>query len=396
MRKVTLFVNGFPDRARPSYGIFNRRVATELSKHVDLTIVVPMALRPGRKLVWEEECEGIPVIRVSAPMVPGLAKLNLRLFRAFLQKPLHPCLQRADIVHSVGVEFAGLLAGELGRRHQYCHVTQIINNLFCLRGVDFATYPFMETLGSSVGGIICNSRSLEAAARRFFPRTALVRTIYRGTDLALFSPDAVPAGIFPERDGVKFLFLGGVPGYADRIYGRNTKGGLTLMEAWTRSEDDLDRLGATLFFGGPDADIRRVLKWRDALKHPRNVRLGGMVPPGDVPGHVRAADVVLVPSLEEGCPNIVFESCASGRAVVGSDIDSLTELIGDGDCGFTAKAGDPVAWAEALVRLAHPEARSEIRARGAAARKKAERLFDHRDYARNLLTIYGEASGRSG
>ena len=328
-------------------------------------------------------------------MIPGMAKLNLRLFHVFLQKPMHPFLQHADVVHSVGVEFAGLLAGAWGTRHGYCHVSQFINNVLCLRGDDITTYPFFGTLRDSVRGIICNSRSLESTAHRLFPRTSLVRTAYRGTELTRFTPRGPQASLFPEGAGMKFLFLGGVPSYPDRIHGRNTKGGLTLMEAWRHAEEVLVRMGATLFFGGPDAEIGLVRKWQASLQYPGNVRLGSMVSPGDVPDHLRAADVVLVPSMEEGCPNIVFESFASGRVVMGSDIAPLAELIGDGECGFMVKAGDSVGWSEALIRLAAPDARSGIRAKGDAARIKAERFFDHRDYAKQLVTIYQGALGGS-
>ena len=392
---LALLVNGFPDRERPHYGVFNQRAATELSKHVHLTVLVPMAMRPGRLRVKEEEHEGISVMRVAAPMIPGMDRLNLRLFHAFLRGPLDSCLKRSDIVHSVGVEFAGLLAAALGRRHDYCHVTQIINDLRCLKRPGFDRYPFLETLRERVNGIVCNSRALEETARRFFPGTSLVRTAYRGADLACFSPDGPRAAALAGR-GIRFLFIGGIPAYSGRQYGANTKGGLTLMDAWRRAEGRLASVGATLFFGGPGSDGGRVSGWRATLQHPESVLVGGIVRPQDVPGYLRAADMVLIPSLEEGCPNVAFEALASGRAVVGSDIGPLVEILGDGQCGLTVKAGDARAWEDALVALAMPDGIGRIRAMGAAARKRAETLYDHRDYARRLLEIYREACGSAG
>lgn len=386
---VVLVVSGFPDASRPSYGIFNRRVAGELSGRVDLTVVVPQALKPGRRLWAEEDQEGIHVIRVAAPMIPGCPRLNLRLFHAGLQRPMQRLLRRADVVHSVGVEFTGLWIGSLSRRRTFRHATQLINDLRQLKHADFGAYPYLDALRRNLDGILCNSRSLEATARHYFPEVPRVRTAYRGADLAVFSPDGPRAPIFPEGEGCRFLFLGGLPAYPDRTFGRNTKGGLTLMEAWSLAEDDLARTGAALFFGGPDSQGPQAQVWKNSLRHSPNVRLGGMVPPADVPAALRAADVVLVPSLEEGCPNVAFEAFASGRAVVGSDIAPIVELVGT-ESGCTVPAGNAEAWRNALVRLADPGARTDVRSRGAAARARAERLFDQRNYAKKLVEFYGE------
>lgn len=387
---VVLVVSGFPDSSRPSYGIFNRRVAGELSGRVDLTVIAPRAWKPGRRRWEEEDYEGIHVIRVAAPMLPGFPRLNLRLFHAGLQRPMQRHLRRADVVHSVGVEFTGLWVGSMARQRSFRHVTQVINDLRRLKNADFGTYPYLGALRRNLDGILCNSRSLEATARQYFPEVPLVRTAYRGADLALFSPEGERAPIFPGGEGCRFLFLGGIPAYPDRIFGRNTKGGLTLMEAWSRAEDDLARSGAALVFGGPDSQSPQALAWRNSLKHPQNVRLGGMTSPSEVPAVLRSADVVLVPSLEEGCPNVAFEAFSSGRAVVGSDIPPVAELVGDGECGFTVPAGDAGAWRDVLVRLADPAARAGIRSLGAAARNRAERRFDQRNYAKKLVEIYGE------
>jgi glycosyltransferase involved in cell wall biosynthesis len=76
--------------------------------------------------------------------------------------------------------------------------------------------------------------------------------------------------------------------------------------------------------------------------------------------------------------------------LIGSDIASIAELVGAGAGGFTVAAGDVAAWRDALVRVAAPAARADLLARGVAARKTAERLFDQRNYARKLVEMYRE------
>ncbi len=386
---VLFFASGFPSIDRPNSGIFNLRAAGELAKLVDLTIVAPRAWRPGRRGWSEEIYEGLRVIRPAAPLAPGAPRLTLRLFRACLQRPVQALFARADVVHSVGVEFAGLLVGAMARKRRCRHVAQVINELARQR-IEFESYPYLDALRRNLDGVVCNSRALETSVRRYFPQVPLVRTAYRGADLSGFSPSGERAPVFPESASVRLVYLGGLPVYADRAFGADTKGGLTLMEAWRRSEDELACAGVALFFGGPDSQSPVARAWQDSLKHPGLVRLGGMVPPDGVPAVLRAADAVLVPSREEGCPNIAFETFASGRALIGSDIAPIAELFGAGEGGFTVAAGDVAAWRDALVRLAEPGARASLQARGASARKMAERLFDQRSYARKLVEIYGE------
>jgi len=387
-------VSGFPDERRPGQGIFNLRTAQELAQQVDLTVVVPQAMRPGRPRISVERGGGMAVVRISAPVVPRAPRLTLRLYRNFITAPLAPYLGAAEVVHSVGAEFAGLLAGSLRGRFRYRHVTQLMNDLRNLRAPRFEVYPYLGTLRRNLHGILCNSRTLEETARRYFPEVDFVRTAYRGTDLALFAPEEAGGGL--HAGPVRFLYLGGLPPYPDRTFGANTKGGITLMEAWSRGEDALRATGTTLLFGGPESSSERAREWAARLKYPDGVRLVGVVPPAQVPQLLSEADMVVIPSLEEGCPNIAFEALASGKAVLASDIGPLAEVVVHGECGLNLPAGNAIALKEALVEYSKPARRDELAAMGIAARARAERLFDHRNYARMVVGFYEEliAAGR--
>jgi glycosyltransferase involved in cell wall biosynthesis len=365
----------------------------ELSRRADLTVIVPMAMRPGRRLRSVGLEQGLRVVRVCAPVIPGMEQATLWLFHAFLGISLRPFWRGLDIVHSVGVEFSGLLAGAFSARYGYCHVTQFINDLRYFRRGAFKDFPFLARTRRHLRGILCNSRALESEARRLFPEVAPVRTLYRGTDLALFHPEK---GCEPEAGpslGIRFLFLGGLPPYPDRTYGRDTKGGMTLMAAWQAQEDALYDAGATLFLGGPDADGPISRAWRNNLRHPERVELAGLVPPLEMPDRLRRADIVLLPSREEGCPNLAFEAMASGRPIAGGDIGPLRELIDPGEDGWLLTAGDPAAWGAGLVSMARNFDGPRLQALGRSARMKAERKFDHTRYSDELIAFYRDAIG---
>lgn len=70
------------------------------------------------------------------------------------------------------------------------------------------------------------------------------------------------------------------------------------------------------------------------------------------------ADIFVIPSLEENLPNTILESFAAGTPVAGFAAGGIANMVQEGVNGALAEAGNPVALADAIVRLLkapHPE-----------------------------------------
>lgn len=100
-----------------------------------------------------------------------------------------------------------------------------------------------------------------------------------------------------------------------------------------------------------------------------------------------ALDVVALSSLNEGSPVSLIEAMAAGRAVVGTRVGGVPEVIRDGATGVLVSPSDPPALARALAGLLDDpdarrklgnDARDEARERWTAARllRDIERLYD--------------------
>lgn len=94
-----------------------------------------------------------------------------------------------------------------------------------------------------------------------------------------------------------------------------------------------------LFVG--DGPLRlSMTEWVAEHRLNSNVHFAGWRP--DVPELLKAADVLVLPSLWEGMPNIVLEAMAAGLPVVVSRIEGTEELIRDGETGLLATPGSVV------------------------------------------------------
>jgi len=72
----------------------------------------------------------------------------------------------------------------------------------------------------------------------------------------------------------------------------------------------------------------------------------------DVPGLIAQADVLALPSLQEGLPQVVLEAMAAGKPVVSSCLPGIDELIQDGQTGILVPPADSGALAHAIETLA--------------------------------------------
>jgi glycosyltransferase involved in cell wall biosynthesis len=65
-----------------------------------------------------------------------------------------------------------------------------------------------------------------------------------------------------------------------------------------------------------------------------------------------AADVVTLPSYNEGLPNVVCEAMLSGRAVIASTVGGIPEIVEHGRSGVLVAPGDPVGLRAAIAAYA--------------------------------------------
>jgi glycosyltransferase involved in cell wall biosynthesis len=150
----------------------------------------------------------------------------------------------------------------------------------------------------------------------------------------------------------------------------HTKGLHVLLGAATR----LGGLQPTILLIGDARNRARAYFQEQRLRYAGRLRMvtTGLVPHRRILSYLRLADIVALPSLSEGAPNVLLEAMLAGRAIVATDVGAIRDTIEPGVSGLIVEPGSVDELASALVRLAGDR---ELRVRlGAAAR---ERVLAH-------------------
>jgi glycosyltransferase involved in cell wall biosynthesis len=100
----------------------------------------------------------------------------------------------------------------------------------------------------------------------------------------------------------------------------------------------------------------------------QGIHLTGPVPHEAVDSYLRRMDVFVLPSLSEGCPNVLLEAMAAERAIIATRTGAVPEIISHGESGLLVDVGDSRQIAEAIRWVFdHP---GEAKKMGERARQK--------------------------
>ena len=155
--------------------------------------------------------------------------------------------------------------------------------------------------------------------------------------------------------------------YAGRLHAR--KGLDYLLLAWAKVVAALPQ--ARLWLVGEGEFHAPLADSIERLQLAGSVRLAGAF--DDVEDFLAAADLFVLPSLEEGMSVSLLEAMAAGLGAAASDIPANRVLVRDGVDGRLFAAGDAAALAERLIDMLGD--RPQLVRLGAAARESVRATY---------------------
>lgn len=268
--------------------------------------------------------------------------------------------------------------------------------------------PLVVSMHGSDVFVIEHNRMYASVARKAFARAARVtacsedlRTRAIGLGLSRDKTVRLPYGVDTARYGqgsgaVQRERLGipldaPVIGALGRLVAK--KGFGTLIEAFSAVIDAHPEAYCVI---GGEGDLDQELREAaERLGIGERVRFPGHVGWQDTPDWLAMCDIMTVPSVidangnVDGLPNVLLESMASGRPVIGSDVAGIPSVIDDGRNGLLCPPGDAESLAERLgLLLDDPALRRRL---GEQARGDMLAAYDWSTIAERMVDIYQQA-----
>jgi glycosyltransferase involved in cell wall biosynthesis len=97
-------------------------------------------------------------------------------------------------------------------------------------------------------------------------------------------------------------------------------------------------------------------------------------------------DLMALPSLSEGLPNVVLEAFAASKPVVASNIGGVPELVEEGISGYLVPPGRPEPLAKAILKMLGDS--EKMQSMGAAGYERVRREFTFEAQTEKLEAIY--------
>lgn len=179
--------------------------------------------------------------------------------------------------------------------------------------------------------------------------------------------DVVPNGVVAParpRDPVQVRRAWRVPVearvalYAGRLTGTKRVG--DLIEAMARLPRPHRWYLVIVGHGSARSELERMAVERELSER---VRLLEFDP--DARESFGGADLVVLPSSQEGMPNALLEAMVQGVPAAATPVGDVSTVLDDGAAGWLVPVGDITGWVSLLARLdAHPELLTEMGRRG--------------------------------
>ena len=374
----------YPTDLRPAHQVFVRALLLELKAlGAGITVLAPESIAHlaksdshHRLAPRHEVRDGIPVhrprhltlSRIPLPAGGTTERLNDRAHATAALREAKKLRGTFDVCYAHFLYPHGLAASRVAEHLGIPAVVALGESSF---GRYSPTYSDQETgrLLSRFDGIIANSRQIEEYCVRHFDVAPGRITVF---------PNGVNEQSFYPRDRAWARARCNLPNdrpiviFVGQLIER--KGPLRVLEA-VRS---MPEVGVVYLGQGPQ------LPSGPQLLHQ------GPVPHEDVPVWLSAADLFVLPTLDEGCSNAILEALSCGLPVVSSDLPFNHAILDD----RSAIMVDPldVRAIEAAVTslVCDPERRAAM---GEAALERS-RCFRLADRAQGILRLLSAVAGR--
>jgi len=342
--KVLVLTNLFPSPWDPLRSPFNRQQFERLGQQheVDVLTAVDFRERFGRKRapfrVDHVNAEQFvffypPLIGRSLHAACWLVSLLSQKWRR-LRRAHYDCL-----LLSWGYPDAAA-ASWLARHLDIPYVVKVHGSDLNVKAEQGLIRPQIRQALRGAQAVVAVSQALADKAVAMGVEPSRVHVLYNGVEPELFTPgsrsDARSKLALPQDERI-LLYVGNL---------KDSKGCLDLLEAFPRVL--VTHPDASLMYIGSGPARESMRQRAAALGCSERVRFVGAVEHSVLGDWFRAADLLCLPSHNEGVPNVVLEAMACGTPVVATRVGGIPEVLPE-HAGMLVDAHDRIGLEGALI-----------------------------------------------
>lgn len=334
-----------------------------------------------RSQCYTTEQSGITVHRLYPAIRSTVAKEQDYLSDLYDQLSILHRQYQFDLFHAFFINEMGFLTTLLAKENGI----PVINSV---RGADLHKHVFSPQQHGQITWTLENStwitfvsRDLMHRARTLVPAIQ-TRSSAFWNSIAPLQFDHLPTPALVDQ------FQGTVIGSVGSF--RDKKGLEYLLDACRTLRSSFD---FTLLFVG-DFVGKESEYWQQELQNSGvadRVLVTGKISRAEALAYLPHMDIFTIPSIHDGCPNALLEAMLAAKAIMGTNVDAIGEILED---GINARVIDPFSSEELAIGLqqlmTQPNLRQQL---GLAARDKALHQLAPAVEQQNWQAVYQQALG---
>lgn len=321
--KVLILTNLFPTPWDPLRGAFNRQQFERLGQlhEVDVLTAIDFRERLGERKgeVNASNLRTDYFVFVFLPRIGRSLHAFCWLLSLLWQRGRQIRQAHYDCMLVSWAYPDGAAVGWLARWLHIPYVVKVHGSDLNVQANHLLQRPQIRSALKGAASVVAVSRALAIKAIGLGTRPANVHVLYNGVDASIFRPEtraASRAKLGLSTYSPLLLYVGNL---------KPSKGCLDLLEAFPAllAKQPLARL---IYVGAGPARTP-LLERAKALGCLDHVELAGAVAHDELGDWFRSADLLCLPSHNEGVPNVVLEAMACGTPVVATHVGGIPEVV---------------------------------------------------------------------
>jgi glycosyltransferase involved in cell wall biosynthesis len=393
--RILAITHNFPNEGNREHGIFAARQLVEMKKQgADITVLTPVVWCPGflRNFKrwrnynhhWKCEYGAIQAITAAYLRLPG------KWYRWWAERSVFGAIRDKAVGLHRSKPFDVIYARFL---YPEGYATIRLSKILQIPAVGVAAGSEVNLIPSQslllkrrlirilneLDGILASGPAVADRIRVMSNKEAL--PVHGVVDLQEFSPVADKSSVREELglplDKLIVLYVGGL---------NTLKGVYELLDASIRVQKKVPNVVVKILGSG-----RQERRMREAIERENAsaaIEIVGRIDPQEVHKWMQSSDMLVLPSHQEGMPNVVMEAMACGLPVVASAVGGLPQEVGDCEGVILVQPKNVDELEQAMLRVIRDDA---LRARmQSASRQRAEQRFGVQRNARIVLDFLQE------